>query len=325
MISADGSTAMTEDQLAELFMPHIVERRSALTNGMRLVHYTSAEGAHRIITGKQMWLRNAQLMNDFSEIQHGLNCLYAAWNSQCGKDLQGMIDRVKGGLRNEIAALFDGHTNNLRTQTYITCVSEHRDEEDQLGRLSMWRAYGGRNGVALVLNNSAFDAETDEMQVYSSPVFYQSVDDFTDWFSVWSKAIVAAEDALCSLGGDVVQNWLFASFRSFALCTKHPAFAEEREWRVFHSPAFEGASDWIEPANEVVHGVPQPVMKLILKDDPARGVTGVAPATLVERLIIGPSEYPLQIFQALAAALDAAGVQDPGSKIFISNIPLRSQ
>ncbi len=316
---------MTEDQLAQLFMPHIIERRSALSRGMRLVHYTSAEGAHRIITGRQMWLRNAQLMNDFSEVQHGLNCLYAAWESPPGKELQEMINRVKGGLRDEIAALFDGHTNNLRTQTYITCVSEHRDEEDQLGRLSMWRAYGGRNGVALVLNNGAFDAETDEMQVYSSPVFYQSVEEFTEWFAHWSKAIVDAEQALSALGSEVVQNWLFATFRSFALCTKHPAFAEEREWRVFHSPAFEATSDWIEPSNEVVHGVPQPVMKLMLRDDPDRGITGVAPATLVERLIIGPSEYPLQIFQSLAAALEEAGVEHPTSKISISNIPLRSQ
>lgn len=264
-------------------------------------------------------------MNDFSEIQYGLNCLYAAWNSQPGKELQEMIDRVKDGLRNEIAALFDGHTNNLRTQTYITCVSEHHDEEDLLGRLSMWRAYGGRNGVALVLNKDAFDAETDEMQVYSSPVFYQSVEGFTAWFAGWSKAIVAAELELSALGGDVLQNWLFASFRSFALCTKHPAFAEEREWRVFYSPAFEGASDWIEPANEVVQGVPQPVMKLLLKDDPDRGITGVAPATLVERVIIGPSEYPLQISQSLAAALVAAGVEAPFDRIYISNIPLRNQ
>lgn len=272
-----------------------------------------------------MWLRNAQLMNDFSEIQHGLNCLYSAWDSEPGRALQEMIDRVKSGLRNHIASLFDGHTNNLRNQTYITCVSEHRDEEDELGRLSMWRAYGGRNGVALVLNSDAFNAETDEMRVYSSPVFYQSIDEFTEWFSVWSKAIVAAEHELAQLGGDVVQNWLFASFRSFALCTKHPAFAEEREWRVFYSPAFEGASDWIEPSNEVVHGVPQSVMKLMLRDDPERGIRGVAPATLVERLIIGPSEYPLQIFDSLATSLAAAGVEEPADKIFISNIPLRNQ
>jgi len=176
---------MTPQEAAQLFVPHIITRRAAFTAGKRLVHYTSAEAAYRIITGRQMWLRNAQMMNDFSEIQHGLDCLQQAWASDAGKSLQAMLDRLKQGLRDELATIFDGHTDALKIGTFLTSLSEHDDDEDMYGRLSMWRAYGGKSGVALVLNNTAFAAETPEMRVFSSPVFYQDVPKFIEWFQGW--------------------------------------------------------------------------------------------------------------------------------------------
>ena len=58
----------------------------------------------------------------------------------------------------------------MRTDTYLTCVSEHKAEEDTLGRLSMWRAYyGGTNGVALVMDIAAFQAPgpSDVLNIYT--------------------------------------------------------------------------------------------------------------------------------------------------------------
>jgi hypothetical protein len=93
-------------------------------------------------------------MNDFMEVQYGLQCLYRAYHSEAGKRFQAVLDRLFDGLRTEIEKLFDYWTWRLRTDTYFTCVSEHKGEgEDTLGRLSMWRAYGGTTGVALVMNS----------------------------------------------------------------------------------------------------------------------------------------------------------------------------
>lgn len=262
-------------------------------------------------------------MNDFSEIQHGINCLIAAWVSPNGLALQEMLNRIKEGLRDELAQLFDGHAEGLRIGTFIAALSEHEDHEDELGRLSMWRAYGGRAGVALVLNNTAFAAETDEMHVFSSPVFYQDIPRFVEWFQGWTAALLAAEDNLHGLGADSVRNWLFTVFRSFALCTKHPGFAEEREWRVFYSPLFEGSSDWVEQSIEIVHGMPQHVMKLHLKDDAEKDITGVAPATLLNRVIIGPCDNPVQIRASIGEAMQRAGIENPLQKMWMSLIPLR--
>lgn len=315
---------MQTDEIENLFLSHILERQEALKKGKRLVHYTSAESAYKIIAGKQVWLRNAQLMNDFSEVQHGINCLYRAWESPAGKCLQALLDELKPGLRNELAALFDNHTADMKAATYIFSLSEHEDDEDELGRLSMWRAYGGRAGVALVLNNTVFKSETDAINVFSSPVFYHDPESFEEWFAGWANNIINAKDRIRQQAADDVRDWLFTAFRSFALCTKHPAFSEEKEWRVFYSPFHEGASEWVEQGTEIVNGTPEILMKFHLRDDIAKGVTGVAPATLINRVIIGPCENPVQIRAALASAMTEAGIEDLNNKMWVSLIPLRN-
>jgi len=45
---------------------------------------------------------------------------------------------------------------------------------------------------------------------------------------------------------------------------------------------------------------------------------------LFDRLIIGPSPYPMAMFSAFNLALSDAGVAEAGKKIFISNIPIRT-
>lgn len=325
MVNLMEGYPMTRDEIVALFIPHVLERTNVIRSGKRLVHYTSAEGAYRIISGSQIWLRNAQLMNDFSEIQYGISCLVEAWRSPAGEQLQAMLERISAGLRDELVHLFDSHADGLKMGTFIASLSEHEDNEDDYGRLSMWRAYGGKSGVALVLNNTAFAAATQEMRVFSSPVFYRDILGFVKWFQGWAGAIVEAEAKLKDLGAEATRNLFFMVFRSFALCTKHPAFAEEREWRVFHSPILEGRSDWIAPATEVVDGVPQLLMKLHLKDIPERGITGVAPPTLLNRVIIGPCEYPLQVREALADVLGDVGIANPLGIIGMSLIPYRQR
>ena len=314
---------MTAEEIAALFVPELEARRQALATGGRLVHYTTAEAAYKIIQGREVWLRNASMMNDFSEIQHGIDCLVAAWHSDAGVHLKELLNRLKQGLCDEIASLFDSHTPALRLNIYIISLSEHDDDEDKLGRLSMWRAYGKRAGVALVLNNSAFVGTTDAMQVFSSPVSYFGVDAFRDWFSQWVARLGAAEAQLRAIPPDNVQALFLMVFRNFALCTKHPGFQEEREWRVFHSDSFEGQSEWIRTAVEVVGGLPQHVTKLSLHDNESKGIVGVAPASLINRIIIGPCEHPLHVRVAIAGALKEAGVDDPLGRMWISFIPLR--
>lgn len=314
---------MTDDELGALLGAEDLERRRELGQGQRLVHYTSAEAAWQIISGQEMWLRNATAMNDFSEIDHGIGCLIKAWHSPAGEHLRAMLDRFQAGLSQECAALFDQHALIVRNHTFITSLSEHDDDEDDYGRLSMWRAYGGRNGVALVLNTTAFTGDTAQMSAFSSPIHYQDANGFAAWFDRWVARLLAAEDRLAGVAPNGLGQAIVFMFRIFALCTKHPGFREEREWRVFTSPHFEAASDWVRYEIATIRGVPQQIAKLKLIDDEERGIVGVAPKSLINRIIIGPCEHPNQIAAAMYEALRMNGVERPWDMIRISDIPLR--
>lgn len=47
-------------------------------------------------------------------------------------------------------------------------------------------------------------------------------------------------------------------------------------------------------------------------------------AELIDRVIIGPSNYPIPIGEAFVAALQEAGMKDAATRVFASNIPLRT-
>ena len=314
---------MTNEEIETLFFEDWREAHERIRAGGRVVHYTSAEAAARIIAGRQVWLRNALLMNDFSEIQHGLDCLYAGWASEAGARFKAWLDRVLPDFREELERSFDEDTAGLRVATFMMSLSEHDDKEDELGRLSMWRAYGGKCGVALVLNPSIFTTETDELKVYSAPVRYLGVPEFASWFETWTARLIATEGRLCGAPRPTLLFFFKYAFRVFALCTKHPGFREEREWRIFHSPLLDGTSDWLSKENEIINGLPQEVVKISLKDDPEKGVLGVEPKSLFNRLIIGPTAHPLPVYHTLHNLLSGAGIDDPSQRIVVSNIPLR--
>lgn len=315
---------MSSLSMQAVFMPKFMERAEPVLAGKRLVHYTSAEALFAVLKSRRWRLRNAKLMNDFSEIEHGLRCLQAAWGSKSGTEFQGWIDGLWPNLKDELVGLFDGHAFGIRNRTFITSLSEHEDYEDQLGRLSMWRAYGGKAGVAVVLNSAIFASETEQMAVFSAPVLYENPDSFGEWFAEWIGQLKELSSELAEMPVEEVKGWLFHCFRMFCLCIKHPGFSEEKEWRVFHSPEIDGQSKWLSAAIETIGGIPQEIFEISLEDDPSVGVVGVAPGTLIDKIIIGPCEAPVTLHYALLAALQEAGVDEPEKKIWASDIPLRN-
>lgn len=313
----------TQDEIIAIFAPHLMKQASRVRNGARLVHYTRAESAYKIIAGRQVWLRNSLLMNDFSEIAHGINCLVSAWGSPAGKLFEEWLERTRPGMHRQIADLFGGHTLGIRVATFMLSLSIHDDSEDDLGRLSMWRAYGGSSGVAMIFNPTIFTSSTNSLAVFSAPVTYRSVPEFVDWFQSWVDGLIQAESILADIPEKEFLNTLFLSCRTFALCTKHPGFREEQEWRIFHSPILDGTSSWLEKTVEIVAGIPQEIVKVKLFDDPDQGIVGIEPASLFNRIIIGPCNHPIPIRHALFNALQSTGVTDPDAMIRVSDIPLR--
>jgi hypothetical protein len=137
-----------------------------------------------------------------------------------------------------------------------------------------------------------------------------------------AEAAERVGDQIRRCSGDYVMACLLSSFQALALATKHPAFREEQEWRVITNPAL-GVSGELKTEIESIGGLPQRVIKLPLKDYPDQGLVGLELRKSLDRVIIGPTEFPYVIFDSLIDAMKGVGIDNPSSKIAVSHVPLR--
>jgi len=294
-------------------------------SSMRFVQYTSADAAMSIIQNKEIWLRNVQCMNDYLEVEHGISCLVSSFtNEDEGAKFKTVMESIFPGFINEFTNLFDGWLPSLRSSTYITCLSEHPTNEDKYGRLSMWRAYGGKRSVALVMNASVFRSESDALAAYTYPVEYQDSYSFNTEFGKLVSRIELEKDFILSLGKEMTINYLFQLFKAYALCVKHPGFHEEREWRVVYNPEII-SSKYITTDIESIDGVPQEVHKIALKNIPEENFNGATIPELIERIIIGPNDHQLVLGDTFIKLLEEAGCDNAAERIHYSGIPLRTK
>jgi hypothetical protein len=317
---------MQSNQLDALFLPVFADKLISLkTSGRRLVYYTTADVAVSIIRKKEIWMRNTAVMNDYLEVEHGMTCVESAWNESTGaKNFGVALDTCIPGSADKLKKFYNDWRPHMRADTFITCISEHYASENEHGRLSMWRAYGRRNGVALVFNPEVMASESDVLGAYSHPVSYFSPEQSAHHFALIAENLIAAKSFVEEVGAEALHNAAFAALRWGALCTKHPGFEEEREWRVVACPSMHPESV-LRKEVEVVRGTPQIVLKMDLKNYPEQGLVGLAIPELLNRVIIGPCETPGVIYRAFVSLLQEAGVEKANEKVCISGIPLRQE
>lgn len=328
----DLKTTHLTDALSEharIFRPYAYRKQQkALQAGTRFVHYTSASVGLQILRQKEVWLRNSQVMNDFSEVLHGERCLEAVWDDDGLRErLKRVFEDLDAGLLVKLIERHESWVQVRERETFLISMSEHGDlacevDEDRYGRLSMWRAYGGTSNVAFVLNNRAFLSPSDALPAYTSPVLYTDADGFKRYFHGFAEGLERNIEYLKQLGAEAVLNSLFYSIHDAALSTKHPGFAEEREWRIIYSPFLFGP-DRSRSEVETVAGVPQKVFKLPLRDYPEEGLIGAEPLSLIDRIIIGPSSFPQSIREAFILEFENLGDPHPEKRVVVSEIPIR--
>ncbi len=317
--------------IRETFFPYATKKMEDMqNNNTKFVHYTSAENAINIIDGKQVWLRNTNLMNDYREVQHGERCIIDAWNDDAvGGRLRSTLNQVSEDLSQKILQRYIDGERKRSLDTYMIAVSEHGNEnsrEDLYGRLSMWRAYGGNTNVAFVFKNDPFLRESDALNAFTSPVLYADSDSFKPNFLQIIENIEKEIGLLRLAGEEVASHLMLTTMHFAALSTKHPGFAEEREWRVIYTPDFfqtKSGKSRLESRIVSLGGVPQRIFSLKLENIPEEGFTGATLPELLVEIIIGPTQFPWPIYDALVEKLRNAGVEDAENRIRVSNIPLR--
>jgi hypothetical protein len=307
----------------EIFFPYSFGKQLHVEKSQsRFVQYTTAEAAVSILRSKEVWMRKSSIMNDFMETEYGFNCLVGAYNGESGARFKAILDREFPGLSADLENRFNSWVPHFRSDTYLTSISEHLENEDQIGRLSMWRAYGGVTGVAIVLRSTPFVSASNALKIYSSPVAYFSFEQFNREFSRIADNVDANAEFVRQLGRDAMIGYIFNMFRFSMWCTKHPGFHEEREWRIVYTPEFD-KSERVLQELKVIRGIPQPVFKIPLRNVPEEGLVGIELPEFIERIIIGPTQYPNVMHQAFVTMLADAGVDDAAQKVWISDIPLR--
>jgi hypothetical protein len=312
-------------KLGSIFAPEATRRRLALhETKKRVVHYTSAENALKIITSQTMWLRNTNCMSDFSEVEFGFQMLRRAFSDQTRKNaFLDALDSCFARLGNDALNYFDQWWPELRTNTYICSVSEHEGGEDLHGRLSMWRAFGtnATARAAIVMNVPPLGV-AEGLNVVLSPVEYDPYEKIEARLEQVIRNISANADFLRTFPREHLQSVAFSVLASAAVCVKHVGFEEEREWRIIHMPNFR-PSELLTSSLEIVGGIPQVVYKVPLKEDSEHDVTGIGVPALVDHIIIGPSQYPLPMQRAFTEALRQAGMPEPEKRVVVSFIPIR--
>ena len=309
-------------ELRKIFLPTLHEQANSLRDrDCNFAYYTTASTALKIIKNKEIWLRNASVVNDYSEIKYGRDLLNKALNSLSGLEFKSALDSIQPNLFESTKKKFERWYFKVGANTFICCLSEHYPSEDDNGRLSMWRAYGD---IALVVHKERILDGAMDIGIYSLPVNYWTKTECEAELSKVADQIKNNLNFLKTKGNAFIDQGLYNLFLHFIIGTKHPGFSEERELRVYSDPTRSAVSNKIVQEIVDIDGVPQEVMKLPLIDDPQNGFSKLDIPNLLYKLIIGPTQFPYAVASAFANQLRVAGMASGYDNINESKIPVRS-
>jgi hypothetical protein len=311
------------DTLFRTMYRHVDARFEALKDaGLKLAHYTSAENALKIIDGESIWLRNAALMNDFMEISFGATCIVPALQELLPEAIPA-VDAVHPGLLNDCITRMANVEQVVNNHTYLTSLAEY-EPENRLGKLSMWRAYGGPTaGVALVFNLDVFENGNPDLGATLRPVLY-GADELVPVLTNMITALRDNTELLAKVPRERAQSIVFHALQDLVLTTKHEGFREEEEWRVIYSPQF-SPSAFLRETPVAVGGIPQVIFPITLRDQPGLNMPDINLDQLIHRVIIGPCQYPEQVGHAFHEAMRLKDMTDPRGRMQFSSIPLRQR
>lgn len=296
-----------------------------------LVHYTSAIIAREIIEKEQLWLRKTLFMNDYSEITYGKQCLENLLNEP------GIVVKLNNILKpfnknlNDLKQLYYKIINDVEKNIYISCLSEHLPEEDTIGRLSMWRAYGNSSGIALVINSKALAKLGRSLTIL--PVIYSKKNFKINFIKILEnieniiKKNLKNVEQLDKFSTYILSNFSYVMY-IYIITLKHQGFWEEREWRIILSlfflnlDSFTISSKIVEQSIENIKGNPEVIYKLNLNKLSFINPSG---ESLLKKIIIGPNSNSELLVESFSKILKNKGLDDKQveNMITVSNIPLR--
>ena len=189
-----------------------------------VVHYTTAVAALSILSSQTFWMKQASQMNDTQEMKVTLDRLsYIRFLKQSRETLNTLLKKETEPFSFEELDNSINTAKKLSEYVYLTSFSKEtryeQECENYRGRLSMWRSYGARDGVALVFKNSFINDYDLQEVTYVDP---SDERDFLE-ISINRRAL---DDYIQLIKNTENPN------SSRSLCSlKHKGFEEEHEYR----------------------------------------------------------------------------------------------
>jgi hypothetical protein len=115
---------------------------------------------------------------------------------------------------------------------------------------------------------------------------------------------------------------IFASLYTRVTSLKHEGFKEELEWRAVYNPQVWNSA-LMRADIETVGGIPQHVYKIPLDAEAYPQIADLDFRLCLDRVIVGPSQYPWVIAQAFGDQIEKMGVPEGRGRVRVSGIPLR--
>ena len=316
---------LQNERLYNIFNTDYYKRVNYLQqNDLKLAHYTSASVALEIIKNKEIWLNNVANMNDYREVELGKNLLAKTFNkTDEGDRFKAILNKISDKLSEELIVRYNSVFNDL-DKTYAFCLTEHKKDYDKYGRLSMWRAYAPKNGMALVLNLDPFLKESCKTTAFSIPMFYYDYEEFQNKFKNFVEEVENNFEIFQKYTKEEVLDFFYRKFLISVLSLKHKGFEEEKEWRILYNDAIYTKDNIIKEEVKEIHGVPR-IIKILnfesLNDKNSDYSTKLN--DILYKIIIGPSDNPKHLQEIFIKKLADNCVTNAESKVIISEIPVR--
>ena len=181
----------------------------------------------------------------------------------------------------------------------------------------MWRAYGGHAGVAIIFKRDFF--KNPHYGLDFSSVAYLKESELIQEITKLGNSISSQKDSLKKAHPNDLEGNLFNVFRFTALCNKHQGFDEEKEWRLVATASMLKGNLTTQEI-VTIQGTPQNIVKINLEN---ANFGNLKFKDMIDKIIIGPSLHPFEIYKSIVSALRHIGVEEPEKMVNISDIPLR--
>lgn len=296
-----------------------------IDNRPLLAHYTSIQVLEKIMKNEELWLSNPLFMNDLEELRFGMQQGMSLFQQSEAVDKACRSSMRAHIVRSAFSHYFSKFDIEHALDVYVFCLSRH-DPKNTNGLLSMWRGYGGHgNGAALVFNTDFITRKADSPLILAK-VNYASAEKRTSilkkrlrqWCNIL-KANHIPDDKLY-----LAAYQFFGLIKIFALTYKHDGFREEREWRIIYMPDRDPQALLKRRFDYAIgsRGV-EPKLKFKIEPLPIDSVETWTFATILERIILGPSVSSPLAKNSVVRMLETIGKAEFRQKVFPSSIPLR--